>query len=570
MTKSPFIWFVLLSLFSTSLSAQTAKWEFGPMFISSNYMGDLAGNVYPTLKGSDWGGGLFLRRDLGERFSVRLNAAYGRFKGDDNNFPERFGLRGISFTGNATDLSLLGEWDLFGKKRYKGGRFNKTLSPYIIGGVGAAYLQPKTLFPSTSTEWPGASEDQNVTLNRVTMVLPMGGGLRYDLSPKVTLGLEAGLRMTFSDYVDGVSKAANPGNNDWYVFTGVSLAFRFGKYKDSDGDRITDLYDKCPTIQGEPALNGCPDTDGDGVIDEKDQCPYQRGSSGMNGCPDKDGDGIADKDDRCPDVIGLKTFKGCPDSDSDSIPDVDDACPDRMGPLYAKGCPDTDRDSIPDAQDLCPTERGLAVNQGCPDKDTDKDGVVDRLDKCPEKVGLRVFEGCPDADGDGIADHLDECPEKAGLIINKGCPDKDGDGILDKNDQCPDLAGVATNKGCPEVKKDELKILEKAMTGVQFDAGKSTLKKVSFPILDNVADLLKKYPNYNLTISGHTDSDGDDKKNMSLSEARAKACLDYLITKGIAKERMKSEGFGESKPLVPNTNKTNKAKNRRVVFELSN
>jgi hypothetical protein len=96
------------------------------MFLSSNYMGDLVSTRYPALKEGEWGGGLFLRRDFTERFSLRLNAAYGQFKGADANFPEQLGVRGFSFKGSATDLSLLGEWDLLGKRRYNKGNFKKT------------------------------------------------------------------------------------------------------------------------------------------------------------------------------------------------------------------------------------------------------------------------------------------------------------------------------------------------------------------------------------------------------------------------------------------------------------
>lgn len=541
MIKTQLSLFALVLSGAVSLYAQSAKWEFGPSIGMANYMGDLVGPAYPVMQGADWSGGLFLRRNLGEAWSLRLNGLYARVKGDDNNFPDRLGSRGLSFQSQIGELSLLGEWDLRGKRRYHKGYLRPTLSPYVFGGIGAAFLMPEVNYDRVPERTPGMIADQNADYQTVVPVIPFGGGIRYDISPRTTLGLEAGFRMPFSDYIDGVSAAADPEHRDWYLFAGATVAWRFGKFKDSDGDRVYDRYDACVDMPGEKNLDGCPDTDGDGIVDEKDKCPYQRGSAGMMGCPDRDADGVADKEDRCPDDYGLKIFAGCPDKDNDSIPDVEDQCPDRYGVLYAKGCPDTDLDSIPDHLDKCPLEKGIAVNQGCPDRDTDNDGVVDRLDVCPTVAGLRVFDGCPDTDGDGI---------------------------VDKEDQCPTVPGVQALKGCPEVKKEELAILTKAMTGVQFDPAKATLRKVSFPVLDNVANLLKKYPNYQLDIRGHTDSDGDDVKNLALSEARAKACLDYLANKGVARSRMRSEGFGESKPLVPNNSKANKAKNRRVEFEM--
>ena len=538
--KFPCFWLLALLLSSISVYSQSAKWEIAPGVFSANYMGDLVSTSYPTLKGAGWGGGLLLRRNLGETISLRLGAAWSQFNGDDAYFPDRNAARGFSFQSDIFELSLVGEWDPWGHRRYDYGYLNKTFSPYFFGGIAGFAVQARPDF-GTSKITPGIITDQATSYPQMGLSIPMGMGFRYDLTRKVSIGVEAGVRMPFTDNLDGISASADPSDRDWYMMSAVYLAFKFGRYKDSDGDRVFDKYDQCRDMPGEILLAGCPDTDGDGIIDEKDACPYQRGSAGMMGCPDRDGDGVGDKDDRCPDNFGLKVFGGCPDTDGDSIPDLDDLCPDRYGVLYAKGCPDTDRDSIPDDQDKCPAEAGIVENQGCPDRDKDGDGVVDRLDKCPEKPGLRIFDGCPD---------------------------RDGDGVTDAEDKCPGEAGPKSNKGCPEVKKEELAIFEKALTGVQFASGKSLLRSISFPVLNDIAKLMKKYPAYDLHIHGHTDSDGDEGKNQKLSEERANACRDYLVAKGVAKERMQTAGFGETQPLVPNTSKANKAKNRRVAFEM--
>jgi outer membrane protein OmpA-like peptidoglycan-associated protein len=511
----------------------------------SGYLGDLVASRYPTTKAIDPVAGLFLRRNLGEAWSLRLQGTYVRLSGDDTYFSNNQ-QRGFSFTTQMGELAVLGEWDLRGHRRFDQGHLRKTLSPYLFGGVGLSFFQPTTNFNENQNTEGGFAQliasDRSQSYPAATPVLPFGAGLRYDLSQRVTLGLEAGLRYTFgADLLDGVSASANPDDSDWYGFGGLTLAFRFGYYKDTDADRVLDRFDACPTIPGEKSLAGCPDADGDGIVDEKDQCPYQRGASGMGGCPDRDGDGVIDKEDTCPDEYGLKTLSGCPDKDNDGIADHGDACPDLAGPLFTKGCPDSDLDSIPNSVDKCPTEAGLRVNQGCPDRDTDGDGLVDRLDRCPDRPGLRVLDGCPDADGDGIVDSADKCPT---------------------------LAGTTANGGCPEIKDAEREVLKKAVKGVQFDAGKATLKKTSFPILDQVVDVMKRFPSYRLQINGHTDSDGDDKKNLTLSQNRAKACRDYLASKGIDAARLNFEGFGETKPLVPNKTKANKAENRRVEFIL--
>jgi outer membrane protein OmpA-like peptidoglycan-associated protein len=311
-----------------------------------------------------------------------------------------------------------------------------------------------------------------------------------------------------------------------------------------------------------------PDRDGDGVIDANDKCPDVPGILAMMGCPDRDADGITDADDKCPDVAGLPAMMGCPDKDGDGITDADDKCPDQKGLASLKGCPDTDSDGLADGDDKCPREAGPAANGGCPVRDRDGDGIEDKDDACPDAKGTVSTKGCPDRDGDGIADKDDACPDKKGVAAGKGCPDTDGDGIYDNEDRCPEKAGVAALKGCPEIKKEDKAKLERAIKLVQFETGKATLLQKSYAILDEVVSVMNQYSEYSLNISGHTDNQGDDKSNQDLSERRAKACYDYLVSKGIAASRMASAGYGETKPVASNETKQGREQNRRVEFEL--
>jgi len=259
------------------------------------------------------------------------------------------------------------------------------------------------------------------------------------------------------------------------------------------------------------------------------------------GGTDTDGDGIYDKDDACPEVAGLEAFNGCPDSDGDGIEDSKDACPNEAGSAEMNGCPDADGD-----------------------------GVADKDDKCPNEAGLASLAGCPDADGDGIADGDDECPNEAGPAENNGCPwpDKDGDGVLDKDDLCPDVPGTAANKGCPEVTEAVRKTLNDYAKTILFDTGKATIKFESGEILQNIADILKEYSYANFNVEGHTDSVGSEKLNQKLSEERAQSVVDYLVENGIDRSRLKPAGYGESKPLMPNTTRDGRNRNRRVEINL--
>jgi outer membrane protein OmpA-like peptidoglycan-associated protein len=109
--------------------------------------------------------------------------------------------------------------------------------------------------------------------------------------------------------------------------------------KDTDGDGIFDNDDKCPTIAGIKAFNGCPDTDADGIQDSEDKCPTIAGVKEFNGCADTDADGVQDSEDDCPTVKGLPALKGCPDTDGDGVADKNDKCIDRPGPVDNDGCP---------------------------------------------------------------------------------------------------------------------------------------------------------------------------------------------------------------------------------------
>jgi len=240
-----------------------------------------------------------------------------------------------------------------------------------------------------------------------------------------------------------------------------------------------------------------------------------------------------------------------------------------VGIVVKFGGTDTDGDGIYDKDDACPDVFGLAAFNGCPD--TDGDGVVDSKDDCPTVAGLAALNGCPDADGDGIADKDDACPNEKGTKANKGCPDTDGDGVVDKDDTCPTVAGPASNKGCPiEPSTEVMATLNEYGKIILFDTGKATFHKETINVLESMVLIFKEYPQANFIIAGHTDSVGSDKSNQLLSERRAAAVRDYLIANGINADRLKTVGFGESKPVDTNATPAGRQNNRRTEVTLAN
>ncbi len=247
---------------------------------------------------------------------------------------------------------------------------------------------------------------------------------------------------------------------------------------------------------------------------------------------------------------------------------------------YKFGFPkDNDGDGMVNREDDCPDEPGSKELHGCPEKapvvevpsDRDRDGVIDRNDRCPDIPGLKEAYGCPfsDRDKDGVADEKDRCPDIPGAVKKEGCPieDLDGDTVADEEDRCPKTPGAIENEGCPQASAAETAILNLAAKSLFFDMGKDVLQKESYRFLDKLAELLIQRPDYKISIAGHADSVGKDEFNFNLSKRRSNAVSYYLINRGVGRERLIQEYYGETKPLASNVNEDTRWKNRRVTLE---
>ncbi len=106
------------------------------------------------------------------------------------------------------------------------------------------------------------------------------------------------------------------------------------------------------------------------------------------------------------------------------------------------------------------------------------------------------------------------------------------------------------------------------MYNIYFEHNKAVLKEDSKSHIDKVVKLMNMMRNIDVVIHGHTDSDGDEKYNLDLSERRSKAVYNYMVSRGIDKSRLDYQGHGEEQPIEKNNSKANKAKNRRVEFEI--
>lgn len=106
---------------------------------------------------------------------------------------------------------------------------------------------------------------------------------------------------------------------------------------------------------------------------------------------------------------------------------------------------------------------------------------------------------------------------------------------------------------------------------LHFDYNSYTIKEESFHLLDRLAEYLLSEQGITFEIAGHTDSDGSDAANLTLSDNRAKAVKDYLIKKGVPGAQLVAKGYGEKEPIADNSTEQGKAKNRRTeIRRLSN
>ena len=209
-----------------------------------------------------------------------------------------------------------------------------------------------------------------------------------------------------------------------------------------------------------------------------------------------------------------------------------------------------------------------------------------RIDGDNDSVGAFLSDDTPRDDGE---DWFGDVLASVGVIIPLGpepmapvgpapvaanCADSDddGDGVNNCDDKCPGSQAGQTigPDGCPVPVSIDLK-------GVNFDFDKSTLRPDAVAILNEAAEILKRYPELKVEVAGHTDSIGSDAYNQGLSERRARAVYDYLTSNGVDASRMSGpNGYGESRPIAPNTNEDGsdnpegRARNRRTELNVQN
>jgi len=357
--------------------------------------------------------------------------------------------------------------------------------------------------------------------------------------------------------------------------------------KDTDKDGVSDVIESAKK-----------DTDKDGVVDELDN-----DDSSIHNDSDNDGfDNITE--------VGLKTdpldpsSKPAPkDTDKDGKLDVDekgkDADNDTKSDVIESAILDADKDGVVDeldAEDSNPKndsdgdgvsnidEKNAGTDplnpKSIPQADRDGDGKIDKIEKGKDSDGDGkgdIDESAKlDADNDGVVDELDSEDDNPNN-------DSDGDGVsnideknamtnpIDPNSkpQSKENNTSIETKVKPEVKKavDEINSIL-SIEHIKFEVDSSIITPEGIETIKKISVILKELPNTKLEIGGHTDDDGSADYNQKLSQERVDMVKKALVEFGINGDNLTTKGYGESKPLVPNTSVENKAKNRRVEFKI--
>jgi outer membrane protein OmpA-like peptidoglycan-associated protein len=223
--------------------------------------------------------------------------------------------------------------------------------------------------------------------------------------------------------------------------------------------------------------------------------------------------------------------------------------------------PDNDGDGLEDEQDQCPNDAedadGYGDEDGCPEIDNDADGVLDEADACPNESedddDFNDEDGCrePDNDEDGIADGLDHCPM-----------DPEDHDDFEDTDGCPE-PGPRT---APVTVSDTRILIGET---IYFEYDTDTIRPVSMPLLDQVAEVIQALgADLRIRVEGHTDSAGVPAYNLDLSYRRARAVVEYLVGRGVPRDRLEFRGYGDQHQVAPNDDPEGRALNRRVEFTI--
>jgi len=234
--------FLLLSAECSRLKAQLdlPNFEVGIAGSAFIYQGDLTPSPLGSYRTLKPGVDIYISKLIDPMFSIRTNIAIGKLKGDDSKYavPEYRQQRNFNFTTAVFEISELLVADLL-KNNFA--RQSSRLSPYVFAGIGVSFLKTKRDWSRFNAEYfsaepstiQGLAADAEHSTPNAIPLLPLGIGIRYSLSRRISLSTETSYRLTFTDYLDGFRKAADPSRRDSYQTYSVGIIYQFQKNNSS-------------------------------------------------------------------------------------------------------------------------------------------------------------------------------------------------------------------------------------------------------------------------------------------------------------------------------------------------
>ena len=198
------------------------------------YQGDLTHAALGSFKTWTNSVGINGSKILNASFLVRGSLFFSKLRGNEALYshPEYRQERSFNFSTPLIELTGQLVWNPLARNYA-----DKGLAPYIFAGAGFSYLNIKRDWSNMNTEYfnsesavaQGLLQDQQKQLPRFIPVLPVGVGVRYNLSSRFAVTAESSYRLSFTDYLDGFSQSVNPAKNDHYHSTTIGLVYRLGK-----------------------------------------------------------------------------------------------------------------------------------------------------------------------------------------------------------------------------------------------------------------------------------------------------------------------------------------------------
>lgn len=537
---------------------------------------------------------LLLQYNLNEVFAVGASLGYSSLSYSITDFARnKYASNFFGPAGSATypsssvalteqnDISI-SQLQLFGKL-YLPHLFSEKYTPYGMAGIGLINFSP------TNDNGEGLPTNLTGTYSTTSLIIPLGGGVEYKITDKLTGWAEMVYHRTFTDYMDGYahyidyefgSIPAGPGTqetqSDHFTTLRIGISYKVYEHKPdpepeapssplasgpdspSTGQPSSSPSEPHSTREEQPLPQ---ERTGDEPTPEQPQQPTQNRTNDAYrrdpNAADSDGDNLSDEDE----INRYGTNPYSKDSDNDGLTDGEEVVLYNTDPLAA----DTDGDLLSDLSEI----RRHGTNARQPD--TDRDQLSDN-----EELARTATDPLdPDTDGDGVVDGNDDCPTLPGLPEHNGCPedwlqpDQITDGIEPDEDPEP---GVRTPLDPLEPgERREFSEIYFRQNSDDFDFSRPETGEELVELLN----FLQECDEVGVLIEGHTSSEGSAGRNMELSKLRAERVQEWLLANGIESGKLLGTvGYGSRMPKISEPTRGNlsaesleriRSQNRRIT-----